>query len=419
MKNLVYCFGLNAILLLFVTISLDSSVPAQKDEKPKREKFGWSLKKKGKELKTDSKPKEQNGKKEQNGNIDEDEKILVNTDLILNDILVLNQKGEAVFGLKQSDFVVIEDGKPQEIELFSSPDKPSTLPRYFVFIIDHSNSQVGHMRNSIDAAELFVDKLAPQDKMAIVSDDVKLIQDFTNDKAKLKKKLESVYKDYASMVGRWGGWGLNYTALFTVLNEMFDEENIRPIVILQSIGGELYSLKGGKRDASRSKFGLYYGYYNFTYQELLTKIVEKRATVYSIVTGRRFAGLSDEEKIENLVLMQMDNQYDGIPVKLKSIEPLDKATDNIFVRRIMQESLEYQLALIEIAETSGGTINFLQTPEDAKTIYSDIFSSVNNRYLIAYYSTNQEQNKQLRNVKIEVRGHPEYVIVGRKTYLPR
>ena len=47
-KNLIYCFGLNAILLLLINIGLDSPVTAQKDKEPKREKFGWSLKKKSK-----------------------------------------------------------------------------------------------------------------------------------------------------------------------------------------------------------------------------------------------------------------------------------------------------------------------------------------------------------------------------------
>lgn len=413
-KNLTYCFGLNLFLGLLVIIGLNSPVIAQKNKKSERKKFGWSLKKNEKKSKNDSNPTEQNGE------TDEDDVIKIDTDLILNDILVLDKKGEAVLGLKESDFIVIEDDKPQKIEVFSSPAaEQQTYPRHFVFVIDHNNNHIGHMRNSIDAARLFVDKLAPQDKMSIVTDDVKLIQDFTNDKTRLKKKLEWVYKDYRSGVGRLGGYGLTYSALSTALNEMFDEEGIRPIVILQSNGMELFFLKGGKRDASRSEFGLYYGFHNFTFEDLLGKIIEKRTTVYSIITGRRFAGLSDEEKIKNLVLKQIDNQYDWTPVKLDSIVPLDKATDNHFVRRIMQESLEFQLALIEIAQTSGGTVKFLQTPEDAKTVYSNIFSDTVSRYLIGYYSTNQEQDKKNRKVKIEVREHPEYVILGRKSYIAR
>lgn len=412
-KNLIYYFGLN-LFLGFLIVGLNSPVTAQKNQKPERKKFGWSLKKDKKDSKKDSKSNEQNNR------VDEDEVIKINTDLIINDILVLDKNGKTVLGLKESDFIVIEDDKPQKIDAFTSPTtEKSIYPRHFVFIIDHNNNNTLYMRESIDAARFFVDKLAPQDKMAIVTDDVKLIQDFTDDKAKLKKEFESVYKDYNRHVGRTGGWGLSYTALHTVLNEMFDTENIRPIVILQSNGIELYSLKDGKRDASRSKFGLYYGFHNFSYRELLTKIIERRATVYSIITGRRFAGLSDEEKINNLVLMQMDFQYDWTPVKLDSIVPLDKATDYHFVRRIMQEAFEYQTALIEVAETSGGTAKFLQPSEDPKNVYLDIFADAASRYLIGYYSTNQDGDKNIRKIKIEVRNHPEYVILGRRSYIPR
>jgi VWFA-related protein len=416
-KNPFCFFALKLCLGLLIFIGLNLPVLAQEEKEPKRKKFGWSLKKAKKESENDSKPKKNNKK----NNNDEDELIKINTDLILNDLLVLNEKGEAVLGLKESDFVIIEDDKPQKIEVFSSPaaEKP-IYPRHFVFIIDHSNSNVGHIENSINAAKLFVDKLNPQDKMAIVTDDVKLIQDFTNDKAKLKNKLDWVYKDFISVVGRWGGWGLTYTALNTVLNELFDRENIRPIIILQSNGSELELLKGGKQDGSQSKFGLYYGFYNVTFQELLAKIIEKRATVYSIVTGRRFAGVSDEEKIKNMQLLHIDYQYGGVPVKLRSITPRpDDTIEEENVRRSMEKLIKDQLALIEIAETSGGTVKFLQTPKDAQNVYSDIFADVVNRYLIGYYSNNQDNDKKIRKVKIQVLGHPEYAILGRKSYIAR
>lgn len=414
MKNIIYYFRLNLLLVLFIIVGLNLPVTGQNEKTPKRKKFGWSLKK------PEKKPEKNSKINKPNAETDEDEVIKIDTDLIINDILVLDQKGKPVDGLKQTDFVVVEDDVTQEIEVFSSTAiKKQIYPRYFVFIIDHNNSQHGHIRNTVDAAKLFVDKLAPQDRMAIVTDEVKLIQDFTNDKTKLKEKLESVYKRYISPYTA-GGHGYSYTALFTVLNEMFDKDGIRPIVILQSNGRELYMLKDGKRDASRSEFALYYGFQDFTYEDILRKIVEKRVTIYSIIPGRRFAGLSDDEKIRNLVLFQIDHQYDHTPIKLRSIEPRkDDTQEEENMRRILQEFTELQSAVAEIAETSGGTVNYLQTPEDAKTIYSDIFSTIDKRYLIGYYSTNQEQDNKLRKIKIEVRNHPEYIILGRKTYIPR
>ncbi len=414
-KNLVYCFGLNVTLVLLIIIGLNLSVSAQKEKKSKPKKFGWSLKK-------DKNKAEKNSKNDKpNAKPDEDDVININTDLIVNDISVLDQKGEAVVGLKQTDFIVIEDDVTQEIEVFSSPsiEKP-TSPRHFLFVIEYDYTSLNHSRNSIDAAKLFVDKLAPQDKMAIVSDDVKLLQDFTNDKTRLKNKFESVYKHFDRHIGRSGGWGLTYTALHTALTEMFDEKGIRPIIILQTKGLEFDFIKGGKHDASRSPFGLHYGFYNFTFEDLLRKIIEKRVTVYTIIVGRRFVGISDKEMIKNMVLFQIDHQYDWTPVELKSIEPpAIVPSEEVFIRRVLQDHLRWQPAMIKIAETSGGTTNFLQTPEDVKTTYSDIFDDVQKRYLIGYYSTNQSRDVKLRNVKIEVRDHPEYKILGRKTYIPR
>ena len=49
---------------------------------------------------------------------------------------------------------------------------------------------------------------------------------------------------------------------------------------------------------------------------------------------------------------------------------------------------------------------------------ANIFTNIKNRYIIGYYPTNQEQNGKPRNVKVEVRDHPEYVITGQKIYLP-
>lgn len=422
LNHRIFHFGINFLIGLIVFAGMVETVGAQGAKKPERKKFGWSLKKK---QKADTKitvnnPTTDAAIKLENAGAESSDAIKVNTDLILTDVLVQNKKGESIKGLDASDFVVIENGKPQEVEVFFPPSSTTTAPpRRFLLILDHNNGNTIHMRGSVDAARLFVDRLGPRDSMALVSDDVELLQDFTNDKDKLKKKLESVYKDYIRNVGRSGGHGHAYTALHTALNEMFDDPQNRPIVILQSNGQELHFLKGATRDATNTPYGLYTGFFNFTFQELLDKIIEKRVTVYSIVTGRRFAGLSEKEQIENLVLMQADNQYDSTPIRLDRIVPLEVATDYHFVRRIMLEALEFQNSLVTIAETSGGISRFFQTAADADTIYSDILADATNRYVLGYYSNSQASDKKRRIVAIEVRNHPEFVISARKSYFPR
>jgi hypothetical protein len=78
--------------------------------------------------------------------------------------------------------------------------------------------------------------------------------------------------------------------------------------------------------------------------------------------------------------------------------------------------LRQQLALRDIAKLSGGYIDFLEPLHDAEKVYSKIFAAMNNRYLIGYYSSNLQKDSKQRRIKIEVKGHPEYTITGRKTY---
>jgi hypothetical protein len=73
--------------------------------------------------------------------------------------------------------------------------------------------------------------------------------------------------------------------------------------------------------------------------------------------------------------------------------------------------------MIQIAALSGGLTNFIEQPKDAEKVYNDIFTIISNRYTIGYYSPDEERNGKPRSVKIEVRNHPEYKIIGRNSYV--
>jgi hypothetical protein len=69
-----------------------------------------------------------------------------------------------------------------------------------------------------------------------------------------------------------------------------------------------------------------------------------------------------------------------------------------------------------LAALTGGWTEFLEDPSQAAGIYSRIASDVGSRYVVGYYPTNKARDGSRRRVSIEVRGHPEYVLVGRKSY---
>ena len=239
--SLALCMG-----IIFIS---NESVSAQTlKEKSRKKDFGWSLKKFETKPKDSSKDKETNQEKSKRSEVSDDETIRIETNVVVNDVLVVNEKGNAILGLKQSDFIITEDGEPQKIELFSFGEN-AALARSIVLIFPFiPQPKYKWVKNNLEAAKALVDKLAPQDKMAIVTQSLELILDFTQDKALLKKTLDktSLYQKIDAYLGR------DYGTLMAVLDEMFNEKDVRPIIIFQSWGGEFTLLKGELIEGSRS-----------------------------------------------------------------------------------------------------------------------------------------------------------------------
>lgn len=394
--------------------------------KPKLKDFGSSLKR----LKWDQEKKaavEVSGGKEKGGDGGEDEVVRVQTTLVVCDVLALDRQGRSVRGLTRDDFVVTEDGQPQAIDTFTLGDN-ATAPRSIVLIIDYSGSQLPFIKTSVEAAKTLVDRLGPRDTMALVTDDVELLVDFTRDKAQLKKALESLKKKATNngFVPRRFGRSAQYSALMATLNELFDEEDLRPIVIFQTDGDEAPSLRHSPvrpfapplppgmsaerlkalekaREAMLREFSL---------ADVYKAAERSRATVYSIIPGVQLIGLAPGQEREKLKALR-----DHFARSYTS--PRSAYSSAVF-----EESLRYwaeqgpnmQMALLALSKVTGGWIDFLEDPSQAETVYERIFSDMNRRYVIGYYPTNKERDGKRRKVNIEVRGHPEYVVWGRKSY---
>ena len=357
--------------------------------------------------------KKQRPKAQARGIESEDDVIRVSTNLVINDVLVTNQKGNVILGLQKEDFVVTEDGVPQTIGMFA-PGESVTVPRSVVLVIDCTIPQGPYLKMSIEAAKVLVDKLAPQDKMAIVTSEARLQLDFTQDKALLKKTLNSI-----NMNNEGKG---EFHTLLAVLNEMFDEQNRQRIIIFQGEGTHVIWLKSDKETpyqvsySTLERSGLRFvrnPFSNFGFREVKEAIESSRATIYSVVTGIRILGLSKDEQLERAKLrIRETNRF----------YKWDKESDMPMVVRYLQDARAEimtagQTAMYKVAELSGGFTSFIEKPEEAENVYSDIFTVIKNRYVIGYYPTNRTQDGKPREVKVQVRSHPEYTVTGRKSYL--
>lgn len=375
--------------------------PSNSPEKPTLKNFGSSLKR------TDNKAQDKT--EDTTKTTTDEETIRVETNLVRIDALVLDQKGNAILGLKQEDFIVSENNVSQNIGTFSLGNS-TEVPRSIVLIIDYSGSQIDLIKDSVEAAKVLVDQLNDKDRMAIVTDSVELLSGFSNDKELLKTKLDSLAKkvinghfEGTTFVNGELGKSLQYNALMATLNELFDNEELRPIVILQTDGDQFFNIRSVTPQPFQPNTNVQADY---TVQDLFNKVERSRATIYSIISGFSLVGLSPQERL-----------------KKASFVTADLWTTNQFWKPGTADFLNYaerhyqeQKSLDTIAKLSGGFSQNLESSEQAAGIYGNILKGITDRYLIGYYPLNETHDGKRRSVKIEVRGHPEYIVMGRKSY---
>ncbi len=334
-----------------------------------------------------------------------DDVIRVQTTMVLTDVLVANAKGNAIAGLDKDDFVITENGVQQDVELFSS----GGLPKSIVFIVE-VGSIPSMTDKSLEAAKVLVDRLAPMDRMAIVNTNTQLVLDFTSDKKLLKSTLGKLKREF--MAGRH-----NYSSLLASLGELFGPDDPRPIVINQSYGDELAALKPmweiNKRWCARGIRGMCER--NFSFLDVIDAVERSRATIYTVVPGPQFIGGSKEEQVKR-ARTYLDGYLNEIGKDIDRTEADKEKFKRDWLEREILEHIETEKALIQVTTVSGGITNFLEKPQDASDVYDSILKVIENRYIIGYYPKDETRDGKRRTVKIEVRGHPEYVVLGRKSY---
>ena len=141
--------------------------------------------------------------------------IKVRTGLVLIPAVVTDAKGNRVTDMKKEDFVVLEDGQRQEIQLFERVEtkaevaKPTATAegvftnttegrnnRLSIFVLDLLNSSFNEQRTAreelLDSLSKALDAKEPLCLIAIDSSGVKLIHDFTTDPAALIEAIKKV-----------------------------------------------------------------------------------------------------------------------------------------------------------------------------------------------------------------------------------
>jgi len=153
-------------------------------------------------------------------------------DLVSLNVTVTDTMGRHISGLSADDFVVFEDGRPQQLSYFASLSTPLSVS----LLIDTSSSMEQQLPVAQQAAIDFVSRLRPGDLAAVVDFDsrVEVRQPFTSD----KQALESAIRDL-----RAGGATALYNAVYIALRQLATvkaetESTIRRNVVVVLSDGE-------------------------------------------------------------------------------------------------------------------------------------------------------------------------------------
>src|SRR5688500_12268777 len=119
------------------------------------------------------------------------ETIRIGSDLVDLKVSVLGVAGNTTLPmLEQKDFVVLEDGSPQEISFFAAADAPFDL----VLLLDVSGSTSKKLKMIRRSAKRFVEAARPVDRIAVVTftDQSWIYSDFSLDRKQLKKDIDDI-----------------------------------------------------------------------------------------------------------------------------------------------------------------------------------------------------------------------------------
>lgn len=161
---------------------------------------------------------------------------IINVRRVRLPITVTDKKGQLVTGLTQSDFQILEDKVPQQIDSFTSEDN-NNLPLYVGVLMDTSPSTAGKLKFEQESAMNFIQTVVRPRKdrvlFATFDDQVTLRQDFTD---RLELLDRAVFAVKAS-----GKQTALYDAIWQFCDEKMRSAQGRRSLVIITDGDDTYS----------------------------------------------------------------------------------------------------------------------------------------------------------------------------------
>lgn len=359
-------------------------------------------------------------------------RISVTTQLVVEDVLIKGKDGKPIPDLKASDFIVTEDGKPQDIKVFEfqtleqessdtpppsvrpatvsparreksevqplttleiAPERPGDLKyrnrRLMALFFDMTSMPIQDQRRAQTAALKFLQtQMKPADLVAIMtfSSDVKVLEDFTDDRDLLEKDIRSL------VIGEGQG--------FETSNQ--DDSAADTGAAFQQDDAE-FNIFNTDRQLSALE----------TAAKMLGSLNEKKSLVY-FASGIQKNGLDNQAQLRSTINAAIRANVSFYPIDARGLvaqAPLGDATkgspggqgmySGSSARAQTNNFQNQQETLYTLAADTGGKA--LLDNNDLSMGIVQAQKDMTSYYVIGYYSNNSAQDGHFRRVKITVK----------------
>jgi Ca-activated chloride channel family protein len=309
---------------------------------------------------------------------DPEDIIKVESNLVQLNVGVVDRQGRPITNLSRNDFVVYEDGARQPIVNFESTQAPFSL----VLLLDMSGSTLNFRTTLKQAAMRFIDALAVDDRVAVVT---------FNDKVETLTHFTSDHKKIAFAIDRAEGKGS--TGLFKALSYSLDlldkEPKRRKAIVVMSDGLDTEMRNLDRSAAANAR----------TNEEAIAAVKpEASAALNSVLNAADRQGVT----IYPLALPS------GDPKRLPELDP-----------RIMAIYSSARTRMQELADRTGGRLNEIRRLEDLGRLYAEAAADLRTLYSIAYQpKSTRGRDGTWRTIRIDV-SRPEMIARTRPGYYAR
>lgn len=293
---------------------------------------------------------------------DENDVVRVSTSLITVPTEVLDRNGRYIGNLKKDDFRIYENGVEQQLAYFASVEQPFTV----ALLLDVSGSTQSQLQAIRAAANTFIKRLRPNDRLLLVSFDGKinvLTEAVTlTDLRKTKLRLDAI-----------NDGTLLYDTVGFVLNQRLASLPGRKAIVLMTDGVD----NGSKKASLRQN-------------------------------------LRDADEANVIIYTVQYNTLPQLPERLSQIANL-KAREHVRTKMIRDYSVG-STYLESLAEKTGGRIYRADDLADVPQAFTAITDELGRQYSLGYYPKGQAQPGEKRDIRVKTKV-PNLVVRARESYV--